>query len=43
MPLPGMDAFEQRFSPLRSLLVGEGGIPLDEFLTEPAHHWFEGL
>ena len=30
-----MDEFEQRFSPRHSLLVGEGGIPLNEFLTVP--------
>ena len=41
MPLGGMDEFEQRFSPRHSLLVGEGGIPLNEFLTAPAHYWFE--
>ena len=41
MPLPGMDAFKQRFNSRCSLLVGEGGIPLDEFLTVPAYHWFE--
>ena len=41
MPLGGMDEFERRFSPRRSLLVGEGGIPLNEFLTVPAHYWFE--
>ncbi len=39
----GMSAFEQKFDPLRSLLVGEGGIPLDAFLTAPAHHWFEEI
>ena len=41
MALRGMDEFKRRFSPRRSLLVGEGGISLDEFLTVPAHHWFE--
>ena len=41
MPLGGMNEFEQRFSPSRLLLVGEGGIPLNEFLTVPAHYWFE--
>jgi len=40
-PLGGMDEFERRFLPRRSLLVGEGGISLNEFLTVPAHHWFE--
>ena len=39
--LRGMDEFERRFNPYRSLLVGEGGVPLNEFLTVPAHHWFE--
>ena len=39
--LRGMDEFERRFNPHRSLLVGEGGIPLNEFLTVPAYHWFE--
>ena len=41
LPLGGMSAFEQKFDPLRSLLVGEGDIPLNAFLTAPAHHWFE--
>ena len=39
--LRGMDAFKQRFNPRSALLVGEGGIPLNEFLTVPAQHWFE--
>ena len=39
--LQGMAAFEQRFRPRRSLIVGEGHIPLDEFLTVSAHQWFE--
>ncbi len=37
----GMHIFEQQFRPYRSLLVGEGGIGLHEFLTVPASHWFE--
>ena len=41
--LSGMEAFKREFGPRRSLLVGEGGIPLSEFLTVPAHEWFEGL
>ncbi len=39
--LRGMDKFVARFSPSGSLLVGEGGIPLNEFLSAPAGHWFE--
>ena len=42
-PVRGMEEFVQRFSPSRSLLVGEGGISLDEFLTVPASYWFEEI
>ncbi len=31
--------FEKRFGPTRKLVVGTGGIPLDEFLSEPASSW----
>ena len=40
----GLDAFAARFgrgARLRGLLVGSGGIPLNEFLTAPAATWFE--
>ena len=40
-PLRGMDEFRRQFNPHSSLLVGEGGIPLDEFLTVSARRWFE--
>ena len=43
-PMPvlrSMDAFRQRFHPRSARLVGEGGIPLGEFLGEPARYWFE--
>ena len=42
-PLRGMEAFAQEFrSRLHgSLLVGDAGIPLNEFLTTPARQWFE--
>ena len=39
--LPGMRAFAGQYHPRRSLLVGEGGIPLEEFLAYPAGHWLE--
>ena len=39
--LKGLDEFKRRFPPHRSYLVGEGGVPLNEFLTEPARHWFD--
>lgn len=42
-PLRGMERFAQEFrSRLRgSVLVGDAGIPLNEFLTTPAQQWFE--
>ena len=36
----GIEAFERKFGPRRSLLVGEGGVPLHEFLATPAVKWF---
>ncbi len=38
---PGLNEFATRFSPRRSLLVGEGGTPISEFLSTPAMDWFE--
>ncbi|MEQ1742586.1 MAG: ATP-binding protein [Candidatus Nitrotoga sp.] len=35
----GLDIFEENFGKCRKLLVGEGGIPLVEFLSYPAEHW----
>lgn len=35
----GLDTFEQNFGKCRKLAVGEGGIPLGEFLSYPAEHW----
>lgn len=37
--LPGMEAFADAFKPQRKLLVGDDGIPVDEFLTRPVTHW----
>ena len=34
-----MGAFEERFQPTRMLVVGESGVPLNEFLSAPAHEW----
>jgi uncharacterized protein len=39
--LPGISAFAAAFEPHRTLLVGSGGIPLEEFLGQPAGHWTE--
>jgi predicted AAA+ superfamily ATPase len=35
----GLEAFAQRFRPSRLLVVGPGGIPLEEFLSRPALDW----
>lgn len=35
----GLDLFEQNFGKCQKLLVGEGGIPLVEFLSYPTEHW----
>ena len=36
----GMKDFASRCSPLKCLVVGADGIPLSEFLSVPAGHWF---
>ncbi|MCY4519016.1 MAG: AAA family ATPase [Acidimicrobiaceae bacterium] len=38
--LPGLDEFADRFD-ARTLVVGEGGVPLDEFLSASASEWIE--
>lgn len=37
--MPGLAAFAAAYPGGRRLVVGEDGIPLVEFLTEPAEHW----
>lgn len=37
----GMDAFVKRFRPNRKVLVGNDGIPLNEFLMSSTDHWLE--
>lgn len=39
--LKGLRAFKERFPKSRTLLVGGDGVPLDEFLWEPASYWLE--
>ena len=39
--LPGIAAFTAAFPVKRQLLVGAQGIPLEEFLTQPAARWLE--
>lgn len=34
--LPGTSAFHDAFKPSRSLMIGEGGVGIDEFLSRPA-------
>lgn len=36
----GIEAFQKNFGDCRQLLIGDGGIPLAEFLSYPAEHWF---
>lgn len=38
----GTVAFTRAFHPWRTLLVGEGGVPVAEFLTQPVAHWVGG-
>lgn len=35
----GMTAFAETFKPRRKLLVGSGGIAVEEFLKQPVEHW----
>lgn len=37
--LPGLEAFAHSFKPQRTLLVGNDGIPIEQFLLEPAERW----
>jgi len=35
----GLEVFVGKFNEARSLIVGEGGVPLSEFLSHPADEW----
>lgn len=35
----GMEAFDRQYHPARKLLLGEGGIPIEDFLAKPVGHW----
>lgn len=37
----GLSVFAGKYQQARQLIVGEGGIPLAEFLAYPARHWLE--
>ena len=39
--LPGLAAFAEAFKPGRTLLVGEDGIPVEDFLLKPVEHWLQ--
>ena len=38
----GLAAFADAFKPKRRLVVGAGGIPLEDFLAQPVERWIEG-
>ncbi len=40
--LPGLTAFDHAFGPVRKLLVGGDGIPVETFLSMPVREWAEG-
>ena len=37
----GLKVFTEKFKKARQLIVGEGGVPLAEFLSRPAEDWLE--
>lgn len=37
----GLKEFQDRFRPVNTVVVGDGGVPLYEFLTLPPDHWFD--
>ena len=37
--LPGIEKFMQRYPSAAPLLVGGGGIPLEDFLSRPVNDW----
>ena len=39
-PTAGLAEFQRRFQPQQTFVVGKSGVPLHEFLTVPADHWF---
>lgn len=38
--IKGMDMFSKQYNPSRKLLVGTGGISIEEFLLTPANEWY---
>lgn len=39
--LRGLTEFERRFSPRATVVAGESGVPLHEFLSRPADYWID--
>lgn len=37
----GLDLFNEKFNATGSILVGQGGVPIDDFLSKSARHWVE--
>ncbi|MNG10213.1 hypothetical protein D3C84_936700 [compost metagenome] len=37
----GLERFSGQYRYARTLIVGEGEVPLAEFLSHPAKHWLE--
>ncbi len=37
----GLEVFSGKYQEARTMIVGEGGVPLAEFLSYPAEHWLE--
>lgn len=37
----GLDEFKNRFQPVDTIVVGDAGVPLHEFLALPPDHWFD--
>jgi hypothetical protein len=37
----GLSAFIRHFPKARTILVGHEGIPVEEFLSQPAAHWLK--
>ena len=40
--LSGLEGFGERHADCKTILAGEGGVPLGEFLSVPAREWLEG-
>ena len=39
--IAGLEAFLDRFPGAKRLVVGTGGVPFNEFLSEPADFWLD--